>query len=241
MSSPRTRRGFLADLGKGVVAFGIFGVACTAEAGGSSSTAATTSNATAGSWRRVDLGSVSSYVVARSGEGVLVDTGVAGSADAIESALTDLGLGWDSIAHVVLTHSHPDHVGSITEVMERAVDATGYVGAGDIDAVEAPRPLTAVGNGDAVMGLDVIETPGHTPGHISVHDTALGLLIAGDALTGSDGRVSGPNPRFTDDMAAATASVATVAALSFDVVVFGHGEPVEGDADEQVVALVDTM
>jgi glyoxylase-like metal-dependent hydrolase (beta-lactamase superfamily II) len=91
--------------------------------------------------------------------------------------------------------------------------------------------------GDLVFGLEIIATPGHTPGHISVLDAAGGVLVAGDAINGSDGGVAGPNPEFTADMDTALRSVAKLATLSFDTVLFGHGQPVEGGADQAVAAL----
>ena len=232
-----TRRVFLADLGRSAVAFAVLGVACSST---NPTTTATASAADGPVWKRVNLGSVSAYVVARAGEAAVIDTGFAGSAAEIEAAISGLGLGWNDVGHVVLTHSHPDHVGSIGEVLELAADAGAYIGAGDLDAVTAPRPLTAVGDGDKVMSLEVIETPGHTPGHIALLEPDLALLIAGDALTGADGGVIGPNSRFTADMATAAGSIAKLSALPFEIVVFGHGEPVEGDAAAQVAALVAT-
>ena len=128
--------------------------------------------------------------------------------------------------------------------MKAADAARGYAGAGDLDAINAPRPLTVVGTGDQVLGLDIIETPGHTPGHISVHDAVAGLLIAGDALNGrgsgvagSEAGVGGANPRFTSDMALAGESIKSLATLTFDVAIFGHGEPLEGGASAAVSAL----
>ncbi len=95
-------------------------------------------------------------------------------------------------------------------------------------------------DGDSVFGLDVIATPGHTPGHICLLDTS-GVLVAGDALTGGNGGVDGPNPQFTPDMETATQSVVKLAGLEFDVVYFGHGEPVTAGADQAVAELAESL
>ncbi len=258
-----SRRMFLSEIGRATIAVAIFGglAACSdddsALAGEDGSTTtppkSSTSPASATSttepppqatpgleavtWRRVSLGFVSAYVLARSGEAAVVDTGVAGSAPQIEAGLSAIGLGWDDVGHVILTHLHPDHIGSIGDVLTSADAATGYAGAADIGAIPSPRPLTAVGDGDHVFGLRIIATPGNTAGHISVLDAVGGLLVAGDAINGGDGGVIGPRPEFTSDMGAAIDSAIKLGSLTFDTVVFGHGDPVESGADTKVAAM----
>lgn len=208
---------------------------------GSAATAGPAAGQLPAEWRRVLLGNVSAYVLVRGGEAAVVDTGVAGSADEIAAGLSALGAGWESVGHVIVTHSHPDHQGSLAEVLAAAADATAYAGAGDIPAITSPRALVAVGDGDRVFDLEIIESPGHTPGHISVLDSLAGVLVAGDALNGEGGGVAGPNARFTPDMAAAIASAVKLGTYEYDSVVFGHGDPVVGDASRQVAALAATL
>lgn len=188
-------------------------------------------------WHRANLGFVSAYVLVREGEAVLVDTGVEESAEAIGRALEEAGIGWDSLGHVVITHKHGDHQGSLGDVLRLAPGATWYAGTGDIPQITADREPTAVGDGDRVMGLEVIETPGHTPGHVSVLDPVGRILVAGDALNGADGGVIGANPQFSEDMSLADASVAKLAGFDYDVVLFGHGEPVLSGGTAAVAAL----
>lgn len=175
-------------------------------------------------WERVNLGFVSAYVLARNGEAAIVDTGVPGSADSIETSLSVLGVGWDDVGHVIVTHLHDDHAGSMLDVMERASSATGYAGAADIPAIETPRPLVAVADGDNVFGLRIIATPGHTLGHVSVLDRTAGVLVAGDAVVGSP--LQGPSARFSTDLELANASVDELARFDYETILFGHGEPV---------------
>ena len=203
----------------------------TTSEGTSMTTAPTAGDATA--IARVSLGFVSAYVVARGTEAAVVDTGVGGSEQAIEVVLAELGLGWDAVGHVILTHLHPDHIGSLGAVMGAATDATGYAGAADIPGIGSPRPLTAVGDGDSVFGLDIIATPGHTAGHISVRDPINGAGAGLDAPAG----LAGPNPRFTSDMDEAIASVRKLAAEDIDAIYFGHGEPLIGGAGAALQAL----
>jgi glyoxylase-like metal-dependent hydrolase (beta-lactamase superfamily II) len=185
----------------------------------------------------VNLGFVSAYIVVRAGEAAVVDTGVEGSESAIESGLTALDVDWGAVGHVIITHRHGDHQGSLPGVLEAATGATAYAGAGDVAAITSPRPLVSVGDGDRIFDLEIVETPGHTPGHISVLSPDASLLIAGDALNGLGGGVIGANPQFTDDMALANLSVQKLAGFRYDTVVFGHGEPVEGNASSLVADL----
>ncbi len=122
----------------------------------------------------------------------IVDTGVAGSEGAIHEAITAAGLDWAQVGHVILTHKHADHAGSIGAVLGAATAATGYAGEADLPSITSPRPLTSVKDGDMVFGLRIVATPGHTIGHVAVLDEAGGILVAGDALrtaSGDPGRV----------------------------------------------------
>lgn len=200
--------------------------------------ATTASPGTAFDWRRVDLDVVSAYLLIDADRAVVVDTGVAGSAAAIEEALTAVGLGWYAVGHVIFTHNHPDHAGSAAAVLE-ASDARAYAGEADILTIDSPVPVTPVTDGDDILGLQIIATPGHTPGHISVLDPVGGVLVAGDALVGraDGGGVAGPPAAYTADMAQAHESIRTLAGHRFGVALFGHGEPVEQGADGLVADL----
>jgi glyoxylase-like metal-dependent hydrolase (beta-lactamase superfamily II) len=188
-------------------------------------------------WHRANLGYVSAYVLARAGEAAVVDTGVEHSEGAIGEALSAAGLGWDAVGHVILTHRHRDHAGSIDAVLAAAKDATGYAGAADIPAITTTQPLVAVGDGETVFGLRIVATPGHTMGHVAVLDEVGGLLVAGDALRTVGGTLSGSNPDFTEDIAEAKASVAKLGELRYETLLVGHGEPILTGASAQVAAL----
>ena len=234
------RRTLLADLGRGALAVAVLGwTACGDDdsdgdggGGAASSSTPTTAGDAAGEAlvdRRVSLGFVSAYVLVRGREAAVVDTGVAGSAPQIQDGLEAAQSSWADVRHVVLTHNHPDHAGSVGPVMEAAADARGYAGGADIPSIDAPRDLEAVEDGEEVFGLRIVTTPGHTAGHIAVFDADSGLLIAGDALTNM-GSLTGSNPQFTDDEAQAEASVRKLADLDVQRILFGHGDPLEQGA-----------
>lgn len=247
-----TRRLFISRITKGGLAIAVFGFsACGTESAATSTVATLTTDAApptsvaagtsvattvppttdttarnAIAWERVVLGGVSAYVLIRAGEAALIDTGNPGSADAIATVIEGTGLGWNNVGHVIATHKHPDHIGSLDAVLGLAPDAAVYAGAADIPAINSASPIQAVGDGDKVFDLEVIETPGHTPGHICVLDPDGGVLLSGDALVGQDGGVAGPDSRFTDDIPTADESVRKLATLDFETILFGHGDPV---------------
>ncbi len=93
---------------------------------------------------------------------------------------------------------------------------------------------------DAIMpGWRFIETPGHSPGHISLFREADRLLIAGDAFVTTQQesvfsvisqkqKVSGPPRYFTPDWEAAAASVRILRDLGPEIAATGHGQPMFG-------------
>ena len=262
-----SRRMMLSELGRGTMAVAILGTAVVSCGSDSAETAApsatTAADPTATStpppepvaeteaateaevpalrWERVSFDFVSAYVLARNNEVAIVDTGVSGSTDRFDGAFDALSVGWDDVDHVILTHLHPDHVGGLGEVLGAAPDAMAYAGEADVAAIDSPRSLGALNDGDEVFGLRIIGTPGHTAGHISVLDPDGSLLVAGDALNEQGGAITGPNPDFTADLELANDSARRMGTLAFDAAVFGHGEPVVGMADQLVADLVATL
>jgi len=189
---------------------------------------------------RVNIGFVNAYVLIRGKEAAVVDTGTAGNGSKIADVVRTAGLSWDAVHHVILTHYHPDHIGSVGEVLGAAAKATAYAGAADIPQIKSPRPIKTVGDNDEVFGLRVIATPGHTPGHVCVFDPAGSLLILGDAMNNID-KLAGPNLQYTADMVQAHQSVKKLAKLKFERAVFGHGEPIDKNASQEIAKLAGTL
>jgi len=75
----------------------------------------------------------------------------------------------------------------------------------------------------ALGGLRVVETPGHTPGHISLFALAVGVLFCGDSMVTDENGIYGSRPTVTWDEAKAKESVRKQAALGASIVCSGHG------------------
>lgn len=186
-------------------------------------------------WARANLGFVSAYVLARGNTAAIVDTGVAGSADAIGQTLGTLGLNYSDVAHVILTHNHGDHAGSIGEVLAQAVNATAYAGEADLGSI--PGDISGLVGGEDIFGFEMLPTPGHTAGHMAVIDHQAGVLVAGDAIFSEAGGVIEGPERFFADVPQSRDSIRAMAALTFNTLLVGHGEPIEQAADSAVAAL----
>ncbi len=67
------------------------------------------------------------YLVVCQGKGLLVDCGTAHSVCHIEKAIAEVGLSWEQLDTVVLTHVHLDHAAGSGLIMQKAKNAKLYV------------------------------------------------------------------------------------------------------------------
>jgi glyoxylase-like metal-dependent hydrolase (beta-lactamase superfamily II) len=136
----------------------------------------------------------------------LIDAGVTGSEGFILSMVRDTGRDPSEVSFLVLTHSHPDHIGGARAIQiatecivaahpaERAwIEDTGLQARerpipGFSTLVEGPvRIDRLLADGDRIgigggRSLAVINTPGHSTGSISLFFEDEGVLISGDAI-----------------------------------------------------------
>jgi glyoxylase-like metal-dependent hydrolase (beta-lactamase superfamily II) len=86
-------------------------------------------------------------------------------------------------------------------------------------------------------GVTVIHTPGHTPGHLCLYHPRSRTLMAADALTVVDGRLSRPVPSVDADRALAGRSLRTLTAYDIETVVCYHGGLYRDDVNQSIAAL----
>jgi glyoxylase-like metal-dependent hydrolase (beta-lactamase superfamily II) len=170
-----------------------------------------------------------------------------------EARITSQTAGLRLSAHA-LTHAHPDHQGCSRLIcMERGIPL--WCGAGDVHAMETPDGVThsqapgfvnrlqerfwtgpphpvarALADGDEVGGFTVLETPGHSVGHVAYWRESDRVLILGDVLNNIDVRAGRPGLHeplgiLTPDPARNRESARRLAALRPRLAVFGHGPP----------------
>lgn len=98
---------------------------------------------------RVSLGVVNAFVIARSNDLTLIDCGTPDCADAIELAIRQLGFELADLQNILITHHHPDHIGSLAEIQRRAPQAKTLVHGEEASqvregiALDLARPLKA--------------------------------------------------------------------------------------------------
>lgn len=81
-------------------------------------------------------------------------------------------------------------------------------------------------------GLQVVETPGHSPGHLSFYAPSIRVLFCGDSMKSNDQGLRTSRSRNNWDQTLANASVRKQSALGAQIVCPGHG-PVVKNADEK--------
>ncbi|MDO9222111.1 MAG: hydroxyacylglutathione hydrolase [Caulobacter sp.] len=111
------------------------------------------------------------------GQAACIDTP---DADAILRELKTLG--W-TLTHILNTHWHPDHAGGNAAI--KAATGCQVIGPAEVERI-GTAPDRVVDDGDLVMlgetKFEVINTGGHTLGHITFHDAADGVAFVGDTL-----------------------------------------------------------
>src|SRR6266566_3583040 len=200
-----------------------------------------------------NLSVINCFLVRENDGFTLIDTSLPGSqAQPIMQAAQTLGL---PIVRILLTHAHLDHVGSLdalhaalpnvpVAISER--DARFLSGDKSLDPSEPQVPLRGgypicttkpsllLHEGDRIGSLEVIATPGHTPGHIAFLDTRNRAVIGGDAFQTQGGvAVSGtfewlfPLPALaTWHKGLALESARKLLALQPSLLAVGHGRVV---------------
>ncbi len=159
------------------------------------------------------FGLVNAYLVEEEDGLTLIDTTVPRSAKAILGAAAAIGA---PIRTILLTHAHADHVGSLDELHAALPEAAVVISERDSRYLEkvmtldpgepqdklrggfpgtATKPTRTVAPGDRVGSLEVIASPGHTPGHVSFLDPRDGTLYSGDAWATLGGVATPARPK----------------------------------------------
>lgn len=177
----------------------------------------------------------------------LIDTGIPGQSRKVVAYLANLGYDPQDLKWMILTHHDVDHVGSAAQ-LQRLTGAEVCMHPADVDCLlgrvprrprwkarlsmlcsrlELPEIDTLLEDGQNIGPLEVIHTPGHSPGSISLLYGS--VLFTGDLLRW--GRFLKQTLRIiSEDSTAARASIKKISDHNFYLLCPGHGKPVPGAA-----------
>jgi glyoxylase-like metal-dependent hydrolase (beta-lactamase superfamily II) len=198
------------------------------------------------------------YVLVDGDALTLVDTGSAGDADRIITDIQGAGYDPAAVTSILITHAHGDHIGGLKTLVQRLNpdviahrDETSYVERkasipssnpilralswvserlprGKDDGVKVTRELEERETLDLLGGLQVIHTPGHTPGNLCLYQADRGILFTGDLIFNGDpftgrGGLRYPPRLFSLDPKQVKQSAQKLADMEVRILCPGHG------------------
>lgn len=176
-------------------------------------------------------------------ETILVDTGRPGQGKGILKDLNVLGVKPEDISHILITHHDVDHVGSLS-FLQKATGANVWASKEDIPYIygeksrpgikklvsvimrmEKPENIIPYSEDQRIGAIEVIPTPGHTPGHVSL--LYKDILFVGDLFKTSKGKISPMNSFMNWDDEVLAQSINKINDYEFKWVCPAHGQPLK--------------
>ena len=159
-------------------------------------------------------------------EGVLIDSGDGDEASV--APLLDYVKKFEGprLAYIAITHAHPDHIGGVSKVKE-ATGAAIVLHSRDASRCDEVAVDKVVEDGDSLVldsiSLEVIHTPGHSPGHVCILLKEESILFSGDHVLGLGTTAMRPPE---GDMAQYIDSLRKLLDYDIQLICPGHGPPI---------------
>ena len=200
----------------------------------------------------IEMGFVYAYLILADDSCVLIDTGLDRSAKKIIGYIKNAGFTMDQLTAIMINHADGDHYGGLhtLQTLSGAKVYASSIEADAIEQGVSSRKLTPTGfqklifsvisqfikpipasvnqnpqNAETLPildGLEVIATPGHTPGHLAYFLPSMRILFAGDSITGSSDKLISSHGANTADEAQAKESFKKLYELKPEKVLAGH-------------------
>ena len=188
---------------------------------------------------------------------VLIDTGFPGQIEDLRVAMEKVGVSFDKLKVIILTHQDIDHIGSLPEILQECgSNIKVYAHELDKPYIQGDLPLLKDGHienppkgkvNDTLIdgqelsycgGIRVIYTPGHTPGHISLYLKQSKTLIAGDSMYSVNGIIGGIHAPTVLDIKEARLSLKKYLDLDIESVVCYHGGLSKVNINDQIQKVI---
>ena len=194
----------------------------------------------------------------------LIDAGLPWDVRTVFRYVESIGRRPEEIDNILMTHNHPDHTSGAHSISRRTgadiiahEDDTrthhskgrylGYMGM--FNAFDLPLPflrratVSQVASDGEVLpiagGIQVIHTPGHTPGSACYLLKERGVMFTGDTAFSNGKSVSRSIPFPGYDREAYRNSLERLGEIDFDVMCGGHGSPLLENASEKLRQLME--
>jgi glyoxylase-like metal-dependent hydrolase (beta-lactamase superfamily II) len=143
------------------------------------------------------------------------------------------------LTRIALTHNHSDHIGGLDTLKAQVGDSVEVLWPEGDAVTTQTQPTTLLKEGDRIGSLEVVASPGHSPGHIAFLDVRDKTLFAGDVYSTAGGvRVTNKvNPLFplvgmaTEDRDLDLESARKLRTLEPALLAVGHGKSIRDPAD----------
>lgn len=189
---------------------------------------------------------------------ILCDTGLPGQISQIQKEMERIGIPFEKLTKIIVSHQDVDHIGCLRAITDLLPHVQVYATAIEKKYITGEEPFIhplefttknvkpeakadfenlnakvdhIVEPGDTLPfcgGIQLIGTPGHSPGQIALYHIASKTLITNDSLAMMFGEVV--IPYNTSDLEAAKASIRKLGEYDFDQILFYHGGLIKDNA-----------
>lgn len=213
-------------------------------------------------------GWVNAYLIEGPRGLTLVDTGHSKVGGALADEIEKGGFALKDLEQILITHCHFDHAGGAAVLLERK-RVKVYAHPDDVPRIQGQRPkarnavhalsrwiqsfwfpyrplevVVPLKQGETLRALpqwQVLHTPGHTPGSLSLFQPTEKILVCGDAFSNRKDVLALSPSQYNEDNVEAARTARRLSALDADVLCCGHGPVIRAGAALKIQQMADAL